>query len=541
MGSLYESIADKTRRKDTTLEIVSEVYGDRARDGFKYKLGYSHPSDVLDHAHLEGIYSSNQSSEIFRCCLLHDVFYESQMTEKELVRRVDVSKDELEILRLQTRKFKNKDGSSYIDGILTNESATVVKMADRIACMDYLCRIAKRDSAFEKKNRDLATLYLEENKRLMDGIESSYSEQFLDKKHALSKQYRELEVLHNDLSSFMGNTNESIDEKAKVKDGGVLKDRVLKDQISKDDFDRAKKEIVELYNKSEHLQNAYPDFLDRLKDTFNQIERIISKKGYEYFEELTRKVSFDDKDYLEAYKKEINERVYNHLMELKNMKEATPKDGMLEGIGKELRISVPELREQIKSKDEKVVKSLFDAITKIMDKDFDILFSGLKGLAEKRFKGKLDARPGKYKKFKSAYDKFLEKVGKDPKYGTDFLDLKDILGMRAEFTPMDEMVDFALGVVRDRSNIVFGVDKSVGLAKAYQGINMDVNYKNRFNYELQSVMKKMQVATDINHDVFYKKVMQMSESEKEIVADLVQICLASVLFDLIDLGDRKVV
>ncbi len=116
----------------TTLGIVREVYGTKRRKGLN-KLAYQHPSDVLDNVYFELIGDMRRSASPFRICLLHDVLDEGDLTADELQSALDLSDHQIECLKLLARNVENEDGSTYLEGILANEDALIVKLADWVA------------------------------------------------------------------------------------------------------------------------------------------------------------------------------------------------------------------------------------------------------------------------------------------------------------------------------------------------------------------------------------------------------------------------
>lgn len=495
---------------------------DNKRKGLN-KISYQHPLDVVNNSYIKFLNDADRSAKIYKCCLLHDVLEDTDYTSEQLKEMLDVYDDEIEIIELLSRNIENKDGSDYIEGIVANEDALIVKLADRIANMKDLIIWVKKDGMTEESKK-LAEKYFNETQELLDLTTLRYPKlvDFNNKEvHPFAYQVSALEDLLVELGELM---DKPINER--VLDG----EKEIED-ITVDDIYNTYAIIKDMYIKSEHLQKQYPKFLERLDKVIDTLEKKIEKYGRTYVEKLFKKVKFDEEDFFQAYMDYVNRELFKKINEIQNFREDVPKTGLIKELAKDMGLTIGELMKKLKSRDRKELKQIYDKIKKIMDKDFDKVYKIAKEVADK-FGGEIKYRPTKYKDTERAIDKFLKNVD-DPNDPTqDFLDLTDLMGFRAVFDEVEPVIDFTLGIVRNKDNYVFKLKKYLGKGSAYQGINMNINYDGKFNYEMQAVLDKVQIATDLNHDIFYKKIIEINDKEKKAVVMLVQICLALLLDDL---------
>ena len=197
-------------KTSTTLGILREVYGTKRRKGLN-KLAYQHPSDVLDHVYFDLIDDMRRSAGLFRLCLLHDVIEDSDLTAEELQSALDLDNDQVECLKLLSRNVENADGSSYLDGIMANEDALIVKLADRVANLDDLMLWVKKSEGFEEEALAIAHKYLEECEYLVEQVELRYGALLDDREHFISRQIhdlnRALEKLEDLMEEYLGGSS----------------------------------------------------------------------------------------------------------------------------------------------------------------------------------------------------------------------------------------------------------------------------------------------------------------------------------------------
>lgn len=90
--------------------------------------------------------------KLYYIALLHDIFEDTDVTEKELLSFEEIDDDSIKILKLLTRE-KDESYMQYIKKIATNEIAIKIKMSDLKDNMDItrLDKIKDEDIARLKK------------------------------------------------------------------------------------------------------------------------------------------------------------------------------------------------------------------------------------------------------------------------------------------------------------------------------------------------------------------------------------------------------
>lgn len=162
--------------KITVAEFLQNMYGNSKRKGLG-KMAYEHPIDVVANSYLDCIAEDSRKSRLFKCCLLHDALEDSGYNVEQLFDMLNISVEEMEILKLLSRNIENEDGTGYIEGILNNSDALIVKLADRIANMKDLICWLKSDKCSEDAIR-ISEKYIKENKSILDGMEGMYPQLF---------------------------------------------------------------------------------------------------------------------------------------------------------------------------------------------------------------------------------------------------------------------------------------------------------------------------------------------------------------------------
>lgn len=534
---IYREINEGVKRseRESLVKYLHEFYGSGRRKGLQ-KYNLSHPLDVLQYSNIEDIEDVGRSLRIYRTSLLHDIIEDSNLTADDLFKKFGLDEKEMDILNLMSRNVKNKDGSDYIQGIMGNVDAVIVKFADRIANTNDLILWVETVRGFTKTSLRMTEKYLKETREMVDIFKEKYGESFKGGElRSLAKQWIELknktielEQLYKKYKGTM--IKEDVEETS-------ISENVFKDQdefdISKEDISKTIDIVKDLYKNNPSLQDAYPDFSNRLKKVIKELEKKIEKHGFEYVQNLFKKVRFKEDDFLSAYNRYIDEQLLEGIKMLQNKREKTPKDGIKSELMKRLRLRASELEDIISGDDKSKLMQIYKTVTGMMDEAFRYLSRETIKLA-KNNGGYAKSRPGKFKDPDRAVSKYvkdkLEKKEKGLKDLGDFLDLGDILGFRGVFKDVSSCIDFSLDIIKNNSKNVYKIASFIGKGSAYQGVNMNVNYEGKFNYEVQSVVDKVQIATDLNHDVIYKEMIKTSQKEREAVMMLVQISLG-LMFD----------
>lgn len=535
LDSLLEGkeLEDRLRKRVSLTKLLRERYGTKTRKGMN-KLEYGHVADVVDYTYIEKLDDVGRSLRLYKGALLHDALEDGIVTEKEMKELLGADNKLIELVKLLSRNHKNRNSVGYIAGILGNEDAIIVKLADRIANMKDLNNWIENEEGFTESSLRLADKYVEENRELVSKIRNIYpnalktlvNNPIPDQLIVLD---REIKKLDRNMSKYDVIKEGTINEKVFAKDAD-LKD-LTNFNITQKDISKTYNIIKDLYNKSEELRDAYPNYLTRLSKVMKKLERKIDDKGYEYVKRLFDKVKFDKDDFVKEYQDYVDKKLMNNLKKLQSMKERVPKDGLVERISKDSGKSVMDIYDIAEGEDKEGLGWLYNEITRIMNEEFDGILKELRVFAERGLGGEFIYRPTKFKNRDRAIVKYFEnKADKDGQY--DFLELTDLLGFRGRFDNIDDVIEFAIMIIEDTDYNVFKLNNYVGKGIAYQGININLNYEGLFNFEVQSVTDTVQVATDINHDVLYKELMKVSSEEKMAIAMLVQISLGLMFDDL---------
>lgn len=506
------------------VRFVMKAYGKQKRKGIS-KPAYVHALDVVSNAELGDIDDVERSTRIYRVGMLHDMLEDNHIKPEKLAEMLDLDEQELSLLKLVSRNFDNEDNTSYIEGIVNNEDAVVIKFADRIANIKDLLLWIREEKGFNISSLKMATKYMGETEEMLELVDKRYPDLMkTSAQSGLAKQYAMLKNRLIDLERAYEKY-----ENSELKESAVLEKVFDTDEyeIEQDDIQRTLDIIKRLYKESEELQKAYPDYLERLSKTIKKLEKKIEAEGFPYVRELFKKVDFSEDDFMTLYNNYVNDRLLDGLKQLGKMKEDAPKNGLKERLRKDLNLSVSELDDIISGDDKEGLMGVYKDITAMMDSVFDKIYDRLVAFA-KLDNGDVVYRDGRYKNPDRAVVKYLE--SKKGKKGGDFLDLSDILGFRGRFDSVEDCIDFSVRVIKDKKESMFKVASYIGSGTAYQGVNLNFNHDGLFNYEVQSVFDFVQVGTDMNHDIIYKKLMKVSDEETRAVKMLVQICLG-LMFD----------
>lgn len=156
------------------ITLLKEVYGDKRRNGL-YKPAYQHPSDVLEYSYAGNLANTKRKVRILKGCLLHDILEDSSYTVEKLYEITNIDEELMNLVKLLSRNIENEDGSSYLDGIINNEDALIIKLADRIANMKDIIRWVKEEGICPE-SRKIAEKYTIENRILMKAINERYTQ-----------------------------------------------------------------------------------------------------------------------------------------------------------------------------------------------------------------------------------------------------------------------------------------------------------------------------------------------------------------------------
>ena len=77
-----------------------------------------------------------------------------------------------------SRNVENDDQSSYIDGIMANEDATLVKFSDRISNMKDLITWIRQEKGFTVDSLYTTIKYLNETEEMLNKVLAKYPDLF---------------------------------------------------------------------------------------------------------------------------------------------------------------------------------------------------------------------------------------------------------------------------------------------------------------------------------------------------------------------------
>jgi len=237
-------------------------------------------------------------------------------------------------------------------------------------------------------------------------------------------------------------------------------------------------------------------------------------------------LDYFQKDFLTVNANEIREDIKDRLKLLTNRRSTTPKAGIETELMRLMKVKKhSSLNKLLVTRTPEILAIMHKALVKIYDNDFNDIENDLKRFAKN---GEIKARPARYKELKRSISKYLSwKEGDD---SVDFLDIDDLLGFRATFDSVDEMIEFMLNVLSEHNS--YRIARYVGTTEAYQGINAKMNYEGRVNYELQSVVDIVQVVTDIQHDILYKSLIKIDSTTTDKVRLVIKLALGIVFHQI---------
>lgn len=196
--------------KISVLCLLKQVYGAHTRKGIS-KLACQHPADVLENSFLEYLESNDKKARIYKCCLLHDILEDSQYSEEDLYEMINIEQDEMNLLKLLSKKIPNEDGTDYLEGILQNEEALIIKLADRIANLKDLTRWIML-AGLRPELVEIIQQYITKNQETYQRIQEKYP-QYLEKekdpKHPFHYQLPQIKELMDRLYNIAASQTDS--------------------------------------------------------------------------------------------------------------------------------------------------------------------------------------------------------------------------------------------------------------------------------------------------------------------------------------------
>lgn len=191
-------MADQNKR-ETILGFLESMYGNSIRKGIN-KLAYQHPLDVLENCFLERLDTDlKRKVRIFKAALLHDVGEDSGVELAELQIRLHLKDRDVQLIKLLSRNIPNEDGSDYLTGIMQDEDAIIVKLADRLANMEDLFLWVDNENSFNEDSLKIAEKYLKENDLILERLSTMYPDLNEIKDSPIPCQYEQLKTLQCEL------------------------------------------------------------------------------------------------------------------------------------------------------------------------------------------------------------------------------------------------------------------------------------------------------------------------------------------------------
>ena len=529
-------------------KFLKDIYGDKRRKGI-IKPAKQHPFDVADNIDYDSVDSQKRRVALYRKALLHDAIEDSQMSFDELKELLGLDDGVVASIKRLTRQ-KVISSDEYIGGIFEDEDAVIVKLADRIANSRDLILWMENVGGVNTAIIRIVDKYTKENEIIFKLLEKSHKNFFKSRTNIgstlwsmamwLKQLVKELNRTYNKYKAINVDTlsEATFTDVDRDKHGLPTKFDIQPEDIEPEDIERVRTTVLRIYDRSEELQKAYPDYPQRFKKLFSDLRIKIENKGFPYVKSLFDKVAFDEASFVKQYEDYLTKKILESLKKLQGMKDDIPTGKLMFRIEKGTKKDVGDIYDMAISKKPEDIKWLFKEITKVMDKVFVQVVKDLRAYARDN-NGKVIFRPGRYKNADRAYAKYMQDMGyaadeggKSNKSISDFFEIGDIMGFRGIFHQVDDLIEFALSVLDDDKYCAYKLESYVGTDSAYQGINMNINYDGAVNFECQSVIDNVQVATDLNNDIFYNELMKVNENEKQVIAMMVQICLGYMFDEL---------
>ncbi len=190
------------RKRITLLEFLHQHYDGKKRKGID-KMALSHAHDVLKNSIIKEIDDIGRSAKVYKISLLHDVLEESEMTPEQIFEALELDEEEQGLLVLLSRNIENPDGSSYIDGIMKDKDAIIIKFADRISNIKDLILWVESDRGFTTTSLKLAERYLKETKEMMDLYLEKYPDGLTNEEFGpIGGQWNSLDNLQKELEGM---------------------------------------------------------------------------------------------------------------------------------------------------------------------------------------------------------------------------------------------------------------------------------------------------------------------------------------------------
>lgn len=183
------------------LKLAEIAYGPAMRKGID-KPAFIHCFDVLEECELKNISDSSKVALIYTLALLHDILEDFEVTPDRLQKKLCLTDQEIDLLKLLSRNYQTDPAISYIEQIMQDEDAALVKCADRIANIKDLLRWVQNERGFTESAALTAQKYLDETTQMLELLTQSHPNLSIDPAlYPLSMMYSKLKVQLVELSS----------------------------------------------------------------------------------------------------------------------------------------------------------------------------------------------------------------------------------------------------------------------------------------------------------------------------------------------------
>lgn len=159
------------------LKLARDAYGTSMRKGLD-KFAFSHCIDVLDACELEHIDGVARSALIYTSAILHDILEDFPITPERLQIKLSLTDQEINLLKLLSRNYHTDPNSSYIESVMKNDNAAIIKCADRIANIKDLILWVRNERGFTESASFTAKKYIRETNQMLDLLEYNHPDLF---------------------------------------------------------------------------------------------------------------------------------------------------------------------------------------------------------------------------------------------------------------------------------------------------------------------------------------------------------------------------